>query len=98
MLGCLRALSELRRKPQNRHLKLVLSMGGAGQSDTFPQVARDPAKRQHFASCAREWIDRYGFDGLDGTWVSITPRLRTLPMTLFLSPLFINTETIENLC
>jgi chitinase len=62
--GCLRAFAQL--KSQYRYLKLILSIGGAGDSNAvFSAVAADSAKRVKFASTARALVDQFSFDGID---------------------------------
>lgn len=48
------------------HLKVILSVGGGGKgSDNFAAVAADPAKREEFASSAKQLVLEYGLDGID---------------------------------
>jgi len=62
--GCLNAFKKLKR--EHPHLKVVLSVGGSSGSSTFPVLAAQDASRRKFASTAKDLVERYGFDGLDG--------------------------------
>lgn len=64
VLGCLAALARLRLA--NPHLKTMMSVGGGSGSAAFSALAATPAGRANFARSAREWVDRYSFDGIDG--------------------------------
>src|ERR1700712_4570633 len=62
--GCLRAFAQL--KVQYTHLKLILSVGGAGSNAAaFAAMAADSSKRNIFASSCRGLLDQYSFDGID---------------------------------
>ncbi|KAL8829155.1 MAG: hypothetical protein Q9170_006296 [Blastenia crenularia] len=65
--GGLNAIKNLKqRKPS---LKILLSVGGGGPgSDPFAAMAHSPTAREHFASSAKQILDKYGFDGLDIDW------------------------------
>lgn len=52
-------------KSENPHVKTIVSVGGGSGSAEFPILAADPTARQTFARDAREFCDRYGFDGID---------------------------------
>jgi len=65
--GCLNTFRNIRR--ENLHLKVILSVGGGGKgSENFASVAADPAKRNMFASSARELVVEYALDGIDIDW------------------------------
>lgn len=49
-------------------VKVMLSIGGWEDSDNFPGVAADPAKRLRFAESCVDMIKRYGFHGIDIDW------------------------------
>lgn len=63
--GCIRSLVALKSSPPNSHLKLIISVGGAGSGEMFAAVASDPELREKFAHSARSFVDQYGFDGID---------------------------------
>ncbi|KAL8697072.1 MAG: hypothetical protein Q9224_002483 [Gallowayella concinna] len=63
--GGLNALRNL--KLQNPGLKSLLSIGGGGKgSDPFAAIAASPDARERFAVSAKEMLDTYELDGLDG--------------------------------
>jgi len=64
--GCLRSFAALKNQLPNRHLKLILSVGGGGEgSKPFPAMANDFNKRRIFAASARKMVDDFGLDGID---------------------------------
>jgi chitinase len=64
--GCLQAFAKL--KSQYRHLKVILSIGGAnGDKVAFANATADDLRRARFASSARNLVDQYSFDGVDST-------------------------------
>jgi chitinase len=66
--GCLASFAALKREPRYSHIKLILSVGGAGKgSENFASVAHDPAKSNTFAISARQLLDAHGLDGIDST-------------------------------
>lgn len=52
-------------KKKNRHLKLMLSIGGWTYSPSFHPVVVNPSLRQKFVESSIELLENYGIDGLD---------------------------------
>ncbi|KAB5578440.1 glycoside hydrolase [Coniochaeta sp. 2T2.1] len=55
-------------KDRHPHLRVVLSIGGAGSPEIFPIVASDPMLRDNFARSALGLIEASGLDGIDIVW------------------------------
>jgi chitinase len=56
-------------KKINPKLKTLVAIGGWNEgSARFSLVASDPQKRGVFAKSARDFVQKYGFDGLDVDW------------------------------
>jgi chitinase len=55
-------------KRENPHIKTLVSMGGGSGSAEFPKLASSDAARRTFAKEAREFCDRYEFDGVDSKY------------------------------
>ncbi|TQW01628.1 chitinase 1 precursor [Cordyceps javanica] len=64
--GCVKQLFQI--KKQNRHIKLMLSIGGWTLSDNLPQVASSVSARKNFAQSAVSFMQNWGFDGIDLDW------------------------------
>jgi chitinase len=64
--GCLGSFIAL--KQQKPHLKVILSIGGAGASENFAAVARSAAKRDNFGRSAFSIVRDAGLDGIDIDW------------------------------
>ena len=63
--GGLNAVRNL--KSRNPSLKTLISVGGGGKaSDPFADVAASPTAREQFAISAKQMLETYGLDGLDG--------------------------------
>ena len=54
-------------KAQNPNLKIIVSIGGAGDED-FASVAADTQKRTNFTQSAIDFMKNNGFDGIDIDW------------------------------
>jgi len=67
MTGCLAAC--LAQKQSHPHLRLLLSIGGSSGSSTFAEVASSAVTRDTFAASARQFIDKYNFDGVDSKYM-----------------------------
>ncbi len=63
-LGCLRVFGAL--KQQYPHLKIILSVGGAGGSASFGAVACNQGSREQFGKSAGELVNSFDLDGIDG--------------------------------
>lgn len=68
--GCLAALRKL--KLQNPHLKTLLSVGGGSGSANFPTFAASSVGRENFARSAREFVQRFSLDGIDGKFYQLS--------------------------
>jgi chitinase len=63
LYGNLKAIFKL--KQQNRHLKVLLSIGGWSYSPSFHPVVVNPQARYTFVQSAVRLLEDYGLDGLD---------------------------------
>ncbi|PLW13396.1 hypothetical protein PCANC_25004 [Puccinia coronata f. sp. avenae] len=66
LYGCFNQFRQLKQK--NRHLKLILSIGGWSYSANFAPATDSEQKRQKFADSAISLMENYGLDGLDVDW------------------------------
>lgn len=55
-------------KAKYPHLKTLIAIGGWTLSDPFSQMASTPSSRQKFISSAIDFMQTYGFDGIDIDW------------------------------
>ena len=51
-------------------IKVLIALGGWNDSlgDKYSRLVNDPSARAKFVQAAVEFIDRFGFDGLDLDW------------------------------
>lgn len=67
--GCLRAFAQL--KQQYSKMRVILSVGGGGKgSDNFAAVANSRSRLDTFVRTARELVDQFGIDGIDGRTIT----------------------------
>lgn len=68
--GALRGnFKQLRKlKQQHPHLKTLISIGGWTWSSKFSDVALTPESREKFVTSCVDFMDEYGFDGIDVDW------------------------------
>ena len=55
-------------KAAHPHLRVLLSLGGWGSSEHFSAVAATASGRNRLALSCADWVERYGFDGIDVDW------------------------------
>lgn len=57
-------------KKKNPTIKTILGLGGWTDSagDKYSRLVNNPSSRQNFIQNALQFIDKYGFDGLDFDW------------------------------
>jgi len=65
-LGNLNQFTVLRRNHPD--LKVLMSLGGWTLSGDFPLIASTEIHRTHFAEYCVQFMDQYGFDGIDIDW------------------------------
>ena len=53
---------------KERGLKILISVGGYENSETFPVIAANATARQQFATSAADFMRKYNFDGIDINW------------------------------
>lgn len=65
--GCLGSLAAIKRRMP--HLKVILSIGGANESQNFAAVAASAALRDNFGRSARGLVIASGLDGIDSKYL-----------------------------
>lgn len=69
--GCIGELNYLRyiySKIKKRNVKLIMSVGGWSNRESFPIMVRDELKLKNFINSCIETMVYYGFDGIDLDW------------------------------
>lgn len=77
-------------RERNPDLNVIVSVGGWGRCESFPEMAATAENRERFAESAVEFIRRYDLDGIDYDWEfpaedeawDLTAMLRTLRSAL----------------
>lgn len=65
--GCIKAWTQL--KSQHQHLRIILSIGGEGASNSIYQwVGSDSQRRERFAFSAKQFLQLHNLDGIDINW------------------------------
>jgi len=64
--GCFHQLQIL--KAEHPHLKTIIVIGGDVHSTYFSDVALTPESRRVFSISCSEFVEKYGFDGIDIDW------------------------------
>ncbi|KAJ1644716.1 hypothetical protein J3B02_001763 [Coemansia erecta] len=55
-------------RQRNPHLRTLISVGGWSWSGNFSSMAASPAARREFALSVGDFVQRFGFDGVDIDW------------------------------
>lgn len=64
--GSLSVLADLKRR--NRHLKVIMSIGGWGTNGAFEHVMKDERRMKTFVVTAIDLLIKHKFDGIDVDW------------------------------
>jgi chitinase len=59
-------LAQLKKKYPN--LKILISIGAWGQSNTYRSITKTPEQRHQLAKSCIDFMEAYGFDGIDIYW------------------------------
>lgn len=79
-----RLLKILDLKKENPDLKVLLSMGGAGDESGWAEMTGNDSLRAAFVADCKAKVDQYGLDGLDFDWeFPATPEQKANYITLF---------------
>ncbi|CCH58077.1 hypothetical protein TBLA_0A02790 [Henningerozyma blattae CBS 6284] len=52
----------------SKNFKMIMTIGGWSNRDSFPKMAKSPQKIHNFVTSAIEMMFEYGFDGIDLDW------------------------------
>lgn len=55
-------------KEDHKNLKILISIGGWGNSDGFTDIVRNEEALENFLDAVREWLRNYDLDGIDLDW------------------------------
>jgi hypothetical protein len=80
-------------RSQNPSLKVLISVGGWNVgSAPFSEMANNDEARARFVSSSVEFLQQYGFDGLDLDWASLYILFETVSSLLIISFIFFFTQ------
>jgi chitinase len=81
-------------KEKNRHLKVVLSIGGGSGSGVFSPVMNSIEHRNRLVSTCSNFVETYGFDGIDIDWEYPTTTADGENFTTFIRELRCSLDTL----
>lgn len=93
--GNLLQLAELKRT--NRHLKVIMSIGGWGTGSLFTEIMGNPTKMDVFIQNSLELLLKYNFDGIDIDWEYPSNAREAHLLVELLRKLRLGMQTLPNL-